>query len=136
MAVSFTASHSHTSAILTVILWLALSTTMANLAAAVLALALPLFADAYTWQFKSQPTQCGNVSISVSGGGSPPYEVLIIPVGSSPLPNNIEARKIQDQTGFTSSDISFKLNFPADSQFVAVVRGTPNRFRHIPTPKI
>ncbi|KAJ7033738.1 hypothetical protein C8F04DRAFT_1104015 [Mycena alexandri] len=85
-----------------------------------IALGAPILADAaYTWSFKAQPTQCGNVSISVSGG-SPPYEVLVVPYGSSPLPNNIEARKIQAVQS-ASADISFKLNFPANSQFVAVV---------------
>ncbi|KAJ7108474.1 hypothetical protein C8R44DRAFT_636338 [Mycena epipterygia] len=94
---------------------------MAKLYAAALALSAPLLSSAYTWSFQAAPTQCGNVSISVSGG-SPPYEVLIIPIGGSPLPNNIEARKIQDQPfPGTSSDISFKLNYPANSQFVAVV---------------
>ncbi|KAJ7485360.1 hypothetical protein FB451DRAFT_1337599 [Mycena latifolia] len=94
---------------------------MAKLYAAILALALALLSSAYTWSFASQPTQCGNVSISVSGG-SPPYRVLVIPYGSSPLPNNIEARKIQDEPfPGTSSDLSFKLNYPADSQFVAVL---------------
>ncbi|KAJ6595774.1 hypothetical protein DFH09DRAFT_1024628 [Mycena vulgaris] len=94
---------------------------MAKLYAAVLALSAPLLSSAYTWSFTSQPTQCGNVAISVSGG-SPPYQVLIVPFGGSPLPNNIEARKIQDQPfSGTSSNVSFKLNYPANSQFVAVV---------------
>ncbi|KAJ7754444.1 hypothetical protein B0H16DRAFT_1458948 [Mycena metata] len=86
-----------------------------------LVLGAPLLVDAaaYTWSFGAQPTQCGNVSISVSGG-SPPYEVLVVPYGSSPLPNNIEARKIQAVQS-SSANISFKLNFPANSQFVAVV---------------
>ncbi|KAJ6470062.1 hypothetical protein C8R47DRAFT_1222691 [Mycena vitilis] len=93
---------------------------MAKLATALVLAAAPTLADAaYTWSFDSQPTQCGNVSITVSGG-SPPFSVLVVPFGSSPLPNNIEARKIQDETG-TSSKISFKLNYPANSQFVAVV---------------
>ncbi|KAF7344599.1 hypothetical protein MSAN_01942000 [Mycena sanguinolenta] len=93
---------------------------MANLVAAVLVLAVPALVDAYSWSFNSQPTQCGNVSITVSGG-TPPYQVLVVPYGSSPLPNNIEARKIQDEGPFSSADISFKLNFPENSQFVAVM---------------
>ncbi|KAJ7064833.1 hypothetical protein C8F01DRAFT_1128366 [Mycena amicta] len=92
---------------------------MAKLAVGALAAAYPAVAAAYSWSFTSQPTQCGNVTISVSGGTAP-YGVLVVPYGISPLPNNIEARKIQSET-FPSSDISFKLNFPANSQFVAVL---------------
>ncbi|KAJ7100255.1 hypothetical protein B0H15DRAFT_819489 [Mycena belliarum] len=92
---------------------------MAKPSAVLLALVFPLLSSAYTWKFSSQPTQCGNVSISVQGG-SPPYSVLVVPNGISPLPKNIEVRKIQDETS-QSSDISFKLNYPANSQFVAVV---------------
>ncbi|KAJ7512685.1 hypothetical protein B0H11DRAFT_2151564 [Mycena galericulata] len=90
-------------------------------AVALVALSSPVLVSAYTWSFTSAPTQCGNVSISVSGG-TPPYQVLIIPYGISPLPNNIEARKIQDEPfpGLSSS-ISFKLNYPQFSQFVAVL---------------
>ncbi|KAJ7686668.1 hypothetical protein B0H17DRAFT_707809 [Mycena rosella] len=88
---------------------------------AALALSAPLLSSAYTWSFTAEPTQCGTVAISVSGG-SPPYDVLIVPYGSSPLPNNIEARKIQDQPfSGNSATVSFKLNYPANSQFVAVV---------------
>ncbi|KAF5369099.1 hypothetical protein D9758_003079 [Tetrapyrgos nigripes] len=86
---------------------------------AAVALSLPDLINAYSWQWQSVPNQCGNIDIQVSGG-SPPYRVLIIPSGSSPLPNNIEVRKIIDQPS-DSSSISFKLPYPADSQFVAVV---------------
>ncbi|KAJ7100257.1 hypothetical protein B0H15DRAFT_944595 [Mycena belliarum] len=92
---------------------------MAKLLAAALALALPRLSSAYTWSFSSPPTQCGNVSISVQGG-SPPYAVLVVPIGISPLPNNIEARKIQDETS-QSAAINFQLKFPANSQFVVVL---------------
>ncbi|KAF7325901.1 hypothetical protein MKEN_00440900 [Mycena kentingensis (nom. inval.)] len=86
----------------------------------VVAASSPLLASAFSWSFKGgQPTQCGNITIAASGG-SPPYSVLVIPFGSSPLPNNIEARKIQSQSS-DSADINFKLNFPANSQFVAVL---------------
>ncbi|KAJ7634795.1 hypothetical protein FB45DRAFT_909876 [Roridomyces roridus] len=94
---------------------------MAKFYAATLVLAASPLASAYSWSFASAPTQCSNVTISVSGG-SPPFSVLIIPYGPSPLPNGLEARKIQDQP-FPGSDssVSFKLNFPQFSQFVAVV---------------
>ena len=79
-------------------------------------------ASAYTWQFTSQPLQCQNVSIAVQGSGQPPYSLLLIPSGPSLLPNNIEVRTIQNIsfTG-TSTTLSFNLNFPENSSFVAVV---------------
>ncbi|KAI0078378.1 hypothetical protein K474DRAFT_944891 [Panus rudis PR-1116 ss-1] len=86
-------------------------------------LLLPSLSLAYTFNFTSTPRQCDNLSVSISGsGGQPPYQVLIIPFGPSPLPNNVEARRITEVnfTG-TSSDLSFQLKFPANSQFVAVV---------------
>ncbi|KAJ7158356.1 hypothetical protein C8R43DRAFT_364689 [Mycena crocata] len=97
---------------------------MATLCAVLLALSTPLLSSAaadYSWSFKSTPTQCTNLSVSVSGG-TPPYKILIVPSGISPLPNNLEARKIQDESfPGNSADVSFKLNYPANSQFVAVV---------------
>jgi hypothetical protein len=79
-------------------------------------------ANAYTWQFTSQPSQCQNVSIAVQGSGQPPYNLLLIPSGPTPLPNNIEVRTVQNIsfTG-TSTSLSFKLNYPENSSFVAVV---------------
>jgi len=89
-------------------------------ASLILAATSPLVASAFTWSFKGgQPTQCGNVTISAAGG-SPPYSVLIVPIGSTSLPGNIEARKIQSTTS-NSPDITFKLNYPANTQFIAVL---------------
>lgn len=83
---------------------------------------LPSLSFAYSFTFSSVPKQCADLSLSISGSGSPPYSLLIIPFGPTPLPNNIEARKITQQnfTG-TSSSLTFQLKFPANSQFVAVV---------------
>ncbi|KAH8987813.1 hypothetical protein EDB92DRAFT_1801048 [Lactarius akahatsu] len=82
----------------------------------------PRYASAYTWQFTSQPSQCQNVSIAVQGSGQPPYNLLLVPSGPTPLPNNTEVRTIQNIsfTG-TSTSLSFKLNYPENSSFVAVV---------------
>ena len=82
----------------------------------------PCYASAYTWQFTSQPRQCQNLSIAVQGSGQPPYSLLLIPTGPSPLPNNTEVRTIQNIsfTG-TSTSLSFNLNYPETSSFVAVV---------------
>jgi hypothetical protein len=89
----------------------------------------PLLINAYSWQFTSQPRQCQNVSLSVQGsGGQPPYSVLIIPTGPSPLPNNTEVRSVLNiPFSGTSTTLSFKLNFPENSSFVAVVRSYLSR---------
>ncbi|KAF8493429.1 hypothetical protein F5888DRAFT_822035 [Russula emetica] len=86
----------------------------------------PLLVNAYTWQFTSQPYQCQNVSLSIQGsGGQPPYSLLIIPTGpppASPLPNNIDFRPILNiPFSGTSTTLSFNLNYPENSSFVAVV---------------
>jgi len=82
----------------------------------------PRYTSAYTWQFTSQPRQCQNVSIAVQGSGQPPYSLLLVPSGPTPLPNNTEVRTIQNIsfTG-TSTSLSFKLKYPENSSFVAVV---------------
>ncbi len=89
----------------------------------------PLLANAYTWQFTSQPRQCQTVSLSVQGsGGQPPYSLLIIPTGPSPLPNNTEVRTIENiPFSGSSTTLSFKLNYPENSSFVAVVRSYLSR---------
>lgn len=76
----------------------------------------------YSFTFTSQPQQCTNLSLSISGSGQPPYTVLIIPYGPSPLSNNVEVRTIlSHQFPGDASAASFQLNYPANSQFVAVV---------------
>jgi hypothetical protein len=85
------------------------------------ALCLPR-AYAYTWTFKSPPQQCGNLTINISGGGVPPYRVLIIPFGPSPLSNVVEARTILDMPfEGNSTELTFQLKYPQNSQLVAVV---------------
>jgi len=87
------------------------------------ALSAPSFAAAFSFVLNTTPQQCQNLSVAITGnGGVPPYNILIIPFGPSPLPNNIEARRIVNIpfTG-SSSTLSFQLDFPANSQFVAVV---------------
>jgi len=82
----------------------------------------PSLAAAYTFEFTNRPTQCQELSLAIEGQGSPPYEVLIIPVGPSTAPNNVEVRRVVDNTfPNNGTTVSFPLRFPADSQFVAVV---------------
>ncbi|KAF9075233.1 hypothetical protein BDP27DRAFT_1212621 [Rhodocollybia butyracea] len=81
---------------------------------------LPISSLAYTWTFGSAPSQCQNLTISISGGGKPPYSVLIIPSGPSPFTNGTEIRKIMSQN-FSSNSVTFQLPYPANSQLIAVV---------------
>jgi hypothetical protein len=92
-------------------------------------LLFPLLVNAYTWQFISQPRQCQNVTLSVQGsGGQPPYSLLLIPTGPSPLPNNTEVRSVLNiPFSGTSTTLSFNLNYPENSSFVAVVRSYLSR---------
>ncbi|KIM35169.1 hypothetical protein M413DRAFT_449880 [Hebeloma cylindrosporum] len=78
---------------------------------------------AYSWAFQSTPQQCSNLTVTVSGSdGKPPYRILILPFGPTPLANNIEARTILDiPFNGQESSVSFKLKYPENSQFVAVV---------------
>jgi hypothetical protein len=78
---------------------------------------------AFSWSFVHAPQQCGNLSIVVNGtDGIPPYRVLIIPFGPTPLANAVEARRIMD-VAFpgTANKVEFMLKYPENSQFVAVV---------------
>lgn len=84
---------------------------------------LPILSVAFSWTFDTTPQQCSTLQVSISGsGGQPPYRILIAPYGPSPLKNQIEARAILDQPfAYGSDTVSFELNYPASSQFVAVV---------------
>ncbi|KAI0052110.1 hypothetical protein FA95DRAFT_1553783 [Auriscalpium vulgare] len=83
---------------------------------------LPSLSNAFSWQFNNAPRQCSNVSISITGAGQPPYSLLLIPSGPSPLANNVEVRKIQNiPFSGSSTTLNFDLAYPANSSFVAVV---------------
>lgn len=83
---------------------------------------LPTFSAAYSWVFNASPKQCSNLTISITGNGVPPYRVLIIPFGATPLPNDTEVRRIVDHSfEGNSTSTSFAINYPENSQFVAVV---------------
>ena len=83
-------------------------------------LLFPLLANAYTWKFTSQPRQCQNLSLSVQGSGQPPYNLLLLPTGPNPFQNTTEFRKIHN-IPFSGNSLSFKLDYPENSSFVAVV---------------
>ena len=85
-------------------------------------------AYAYTWSLKNAPSQCGQLNIAIAGdNGAPPFHILIAPFGPSPLPNSIDARAILDiPLPDSKREIEFILTYPANSQFVAVVRISPD----------
>ncbi|KAI6019848.1 hypothetical protein F5J12DRAFT_813617 [Pisolithus orientalis] len=96
-----------------------LATTTSALAFSV---CLAAVVSGFSFTFTSEPQQCANLSLSITGAGTPPYSVLIIPYGPSPLPNNVEARTIvYEQFPGNSSSVSFQLKYPSTSQFVTVV---------------
>ncbi|KAF4564642.1 hypothetical protein EYR40_010809 [Pleurotus pulmonarius] len=71
----------------------------------------------------STPRQCQNLTVSITGeDGQPPYRLLLVPFGPSPLPDNVEVRQIEDiPFGDSAMSLSFQLKYPERSQFVAVV---------------
>lgn len=79
-------------------------------------------AQAYTWAFSNPPSQCGPLSVSITDGtdANPPFSLVIIPYGPTPL-FNVEVRMVQTATFSTSTDLNFTLKYPAASQLVAVV---------------
>jgi hypothetical protein len=86
-------------------------------------LLFPLLANAYTWQFTSQPSQCRNVSLSIQGSGQPPYSLLLLYTGPIPFQKSKEFRK-NHNIPFSGTSVSFLLDYPENSTFVAVVRSS------------
>lgn len=84
---------------------------------------LSTLSAAYTWNFATPPQQCSNLTVSLVGsGGVPPYRLLVLPSGPSPLSSGIEVRTILDVPfPDDSTTVSFQLKYPANSQLVAVV---------------
>ncbi|KAI0760160.1 hypothetical protein C8Q74DRAFT_205963 [Fomes fomentarius] len=78
---------------------------------------------AYSFNIANTPRQCQNLTVDITGEGKPPYSLLLIPFGPTPLPNAIEARRITNVpfNNGTTSSVTFQLKFPENSQFVAVV---------------
>lgn len=72
---------------------------------------------AFNFTFLTIPAQCEELSIAISGG-VPPYRLLIIPIGS--LLTGPEIRTIVDRNITGTSD-SFIFNYPAASQFIAMM---------------
>lgn len=88
---------------------------------------------AYSFNFKTTPSQCGPLTIAITGsGGQAPYRLSIVPWGGSPVNGGqTELRKILDFQFNDSSQISFPLPYPKNSQFVAIVsRPLSSHSRH------
>jgi len=81
-------------------------------------------AAAYTWSFQNTPQQCKDLTIQIHGDdGVPPYSVLILPSGPTPLAGGVEARRnTEAKSQGQNANITFQLKYPGNSQFVAVVR--------------
>jgi hypothetical protein len=94
---------------------------MRTLAILSLALVFPILANAFSWYFTDIPEQCQNLGVFASGG-QPPYNILMVPVGASVLPNGVEVRSIQQIPFNDSSSLNFLLRYPQGESFVAVVR--------------
>lgn len=94
-----------------------------------LTLSLSSLSAAYSWNFATPPQQCSNVTISLVGSGIPPYRVLLMPFGPSPLMNGVEVRTAFEMAfPDNSKTVSFTLKYPAHSQLVAVVSVTFSPF--------
>lgn len=78
---------------------------------------------AYQWAFDNAPSQCGPLVVSITDqtGGEPPYSLLLVPHGPSPLPNGVDTRTVQTVAFNTTTELNFTLNYPAGSELVAVV---------------
>ena len=81
------------------------------------------FSAAYSWKLDAAPTQCTDLSISITGtDGLPPYNVLVVPFGPTPFQDQIDVRGvIYKSFDGNSGSISLPINYPADTEFVAVV---------------
>lgn len=73
-------------------------------------------AHAFSFFYTSTPTQCGNVTVEWTGGQAP-FTLLLVPVGQL----NPETRKIIQEDVPSGNSVTFTLNYPANSQYVAVL---------------
>jgi hypothetical protein len=72
--------------------------------------------NAFSFSFTDSPNQCSNVTVEWDGGQAP-FTLLLVPTGHV----NPETRTIIQQDVSSGDSVSFVLDFPADSQFVAVL---------------
>jgi hypothetical protein len=87
----------------------------------VYSLLFPSLASAYSWHLSNPPAQCQDLTVVIEGEGSPPYQLLMIPMGTEPLPKAF-------QTNFTASQTTFPVPYLANQQLVMVVSAEMNIF--------
>lgn len=73
-------------------------------------------ANALTWSFTTDPTQCGELTVEWSGGTAP-FTLLLVPTGHV----DPETRTIIQEDVSSGNSVTFQLNYPANSTFVAVL---------------
>ncbi len=80
-------------------------------------------AYSYTWLFEEAPSQCGQITVTVTGSdATPPFRVLIVPFGLSSLPGGVDSRSVLDiPFSGDQNSVKFQLTYPENLQFVAVV---------------
>ncbi|KAL4263627.1 hypothetical protein AB1N83_005800 [Pleurotus pulmonarius] len=64
----------------------------------------------------STPRQCQNLTVSITGeDGQPPYRLLLVPFGPSPLPDNVEfVAVVSDAAGFGTGGTGIATNVLED----------------------
>lgn len=86
---------------------------------------LPALVKAFSFQFTDQPSQCGNATVQITGSGTPPYSLLLVPFGPPTTADGVEVRRIQHIQFDSATSLNLKFLYPANSQFVAVVCDVP-----------
>ena len=85
-----------------------------------LSIALHLWTSSgFLFTIDNTPQQCTNLKISIIGSGQPPYSAVIVPYGSTPLPNQTNIWNVIIIPFINcSTSMSFQLTYPRNSQFV------------------
>ncbi|GJJ15081.1 hypothetical protein Clacol_009356 [Clathrus columnatus] len=79
----------------------------------------PQLVAGYSFELTSSPTQCGQLHLNLTEGtGKPPYSVLVVPFGASPI--TPEKRTVLSHS-FNGTSTSFQMAYPGNSDFVIVV---------------
>lgn len=73
-------------------------------------------ARAFSFSFTNNISQCSQVTAQWNGG-QPPFTLLLVPTGHL----TPETRTIIQENIPSGNSVSFTLNYPAESQFVAVL---------------
>ena len=71
----------------------------------------------YSFRFTTWPTQCGPLSLALTGGhGTPPYRLLLVPL------NDFDGRRVIEYTFSDETNATLAhLPYPENTQFVATL---------------